>query len=109
MIFDKTGTLSEDRLSIQGIRVRTGITEHMALQQAASLAQYSLHPVSRALVAYAQQQGCTLNVVDNVQEQAGMGLTGVCQGHVLHLAHTGVVCQQNRSALATTLMQRKCI
>ena len=85
VIFDKTGTLSEDRLSIQGIRVRTGITEHMALQQAASLAQYSLHPVSRALVAYAQQQGCTLNAVDNVQEQAGMGLTGVCQGQVLHL------------------------
>jgi Cu2+-exporting ATPase len=85
VIFDKTGTLSEDRLSIQGIRVRAGLTEHMALQQAASLAQYSLHPVSRALVAYAQQQGCTLNAVDNVQEQAGMGLAGVCQGHVLHL------------------------
>jgi Cu2+-exporting ATPase len=85
VIFDKTGTLSEDRLRIQGIRVRTGITEHMALQQAASLAQYSLHPVSRALVAYAQQKGYTLNTADAVQEQAGMGLTGVCQGHVLHL------------------------
>ena len=85
VVFDKTGTLSEDRLHIQDIHVRAGTTVAQALQQAASLAQVSLHPVSRALVAEAQQQGLALSVCDAVREAPGQGLSGNCQGHVLHL------------------------
>ncbi len=53
VIFDKTGTLTRDGLVLVATQVRPGISSTQALAQAAALAQHSLHPVSRALVAAA--------------------------------------------------------
>jgi Cu2+-exporting ATPase len=56
VIFDKTGTLTRDGLVHSGTQVRAGVTAMQVLAQAAALAGYSLHPVSRALVAAAASQ-----------------------------------------------------
>ncbi len=85
VVFDKTGTLSHDRLRIQGVRVRAGTSIQAALQQAAALAQHSLHPVSRALVAHAQQEGVPVLCCEDAQEDVGQGLSGSCQGQALRL------------------------
>lgn len=85
VVFDKTGTLSHDRLRIQAVRVRAGATPDSALQAAAALAQHSLHPVSRALVAYAQAHQLSVEPAEGVQEHVGQGLSGVCQGQALRL------------------------
>lgn len=73
MIFDKTGTLTKDRIHISEISTTAGLSADQALQLAASIAQYSLHPVARALFnAWGDQQ---LIAVSDVKELSGAGLT----------------------------------
>ena len=74
IIFDKTGTLSDSAMNLKAIHTRDGISSDQALQWASSLAQHSLHPVSRALVS-ASTHLLALTVA-NVKERAGSGLEG---------------------------------
>jgi heavy metal translocating P-type ATPase len=55
--FDKTGTLTTGRPIIRGVRAAWGENEGELLAVASSLAQTSLHPLSRAIVDYGQQRG----------------------------------------------------
>ncbi len=73
VIFDKTGTLTQGGMALRGTQTRPGMTSHDALQLAAGLARYSLHPLSRALVE-AAGKGPTLPALMDVQEHAGQGL-----------------------------------
>lgn len=72
VIFDKTGTLTDAAMHLKSVQTRPGISGDQALQWAAGLAEHSLHPVSRALVAAA----CTKASVIDVKEFAGLGLQG---------------------------------
>ena len=72
VIFDKTGTLTDAAMHLQSVRPRPGISGEQVLQWAAGLAEHSLHPVSRALVAAA----LTKASVVGVKEFAGLGLHG---------------------------------
>ena len=72
VIFDKTGTLTDAAMRLSSVQTRPGISGDQALQWAAGLAEHSLHPVSRALVAAALTRA---NVV-GVKEFAGLGLQG---------------------------------
>lgn len=55
VVFDKTGTLTHDRLVLTDVHTRPGVGRDDALALAAALAAGSLHPLSRALVASAEQ------------------------------------------------------
>ena len=80
VMFDKTGTLTLDAMVLASIQVRDGVPTEQALDMAAALAQYSLHPVSKALVAAAKAERTNPWRADQVQEVAGRGLSGkVCQ------------------------------
>src|SRR5665647_1526804 len=48
VMFDKTGTLTRDAMVLAATQVREGVSPDQALAMAAALAQFSLHPVSRA-------------------------------------------------------------
>lgn len=78
VVFDKTGTLTRDALQLRRVQVQadSGLSEDEALALAAALAQHSLHPVSRALVSFAQHQNLAAStaVLTDVQEIAGAGL-----------------------------------
>ena len=77
VVFDKTGTLTSDAMVLCATRTRDGVSEAQALAMAGALAQHSLHPVSRALVAAGlahAQIGAW--VADSVDEVAGQGLSG---------------------------------
>ncbi len=76
ILFDKTGTLTI------GTPVLDGNYDVEILQLAASLAQHSSHPLSKAVVnAY---DGEVL-AVKNVQEHAGKGIEGIYQGNKIQL------------------------
>ena len=51
VVFDKTGTLTHDQLRLRDVALRPGADRTAALALAAALADGSLHPVSRAVVA----------------------------------------------------------
>ena len=75
VMFDKTGTLTRDAMVVNQVHVRRGMTQQQALAQAAALAQHSLHPLSRALVAAASLADATEHWrVAQVTEQAGQGV-----------------------------------
>ena len=82
LIFDKTGTLTESAIRLRTVHVRSGdgptVTHAQVLQIAASLAQQSLHPVSRALVAAASDSD--LVAVAHVKTLPGLGLEGELAG-----------------------------
>ena len=76
VVFDKTGTLTEDRMKIGAIASDVSLSEMQALHIAASLAQYSLHPASRALVEASKRFPIVKAnpEIENVQEISGSGL-----------------------------------
>jgi Cu2+-exporting ATPase len=75
-VFDKTGTLTEDRLTIGRCEFLSAeVSTEQALGCAATLAQASLHPVSRALVeAFGSIEPRT--ELWEVEELPGSGLQG---------------------------------
>ena len=77
VLFDKTGTLTRDAMVLAVTEVRDGISATQALAMAAALAQYSLHPVSRALlVAASASPDSTGWTADSATEQVGRGVSG---------------------------------
>jgi Cu2+-exporting ATPase len=82
VMFDKTGTLTRDAMVLTSIKVREGVQTTQVLEMAAALAQYSLHPVSKSVVAAAANvERANHWHADHVNEVAGSGVSGcVWQG-----------------------------
>ena len=81
VMFDKTGTLTRDAMVLASIQVRDGAQTDQVLDMAAALAHYSLHPVSKALVAATKSEHANPWCADQVHEVAGRGVSGkVWQG-----------------------------
>ncbi len=73
VIFDKTGTLTSDAMHIVSTAVREGVSAERVLQTASAVAQHSMHPVSRALVA--ASKATMVDTVSDVKEVLGQGLS----------------------------------
>lgn len=80
LIFDKTGTLTYGRPHVTSILCADGFDQSKVLQLAASLEQYSKHPLASAIVAEAKNRGLTLLEVDYISERPGEGLLGSIHG-----------------------------
>ena len=74
--FDKTGTLTLGRPKLTALRLAPGMLEEEALQVAASLQSGSEHPLARAVVMRAQEQGLPVQAPDNVRAVPGRGTEG---------------------------------
>jgi heavy metal translocating P-type ATPase len=85
MIFDKTGTLTygEPRLIEQ--HVEPAFDRRDVLRLAASLEQYSKHPLSTPIVEAARTERIEPRPVDRVEERPGEGLRGTVDGHSLRV------------------------
>jgi Cd2+/Zn2+-exporting ATPase len=72
--FDKTGTLTKGALIVAGISAFEAQTEERVLQIAASVAQFSTHPLARAIVAEAEKRKLPLLKTDDFLNVAGFGM-----------------------------------
>lgn len=79
VVFDKTGTLSDGRLALQGVSVYGELTGTEATAIAAALERDSRHPVAAAFAGRA-----TTSAV-RVEEHPGLGIEGVCEGRLWRL------------------------
>ncbi len=96
VMFDKTGTLTRDAMVLATTKTRVGVSEAQALALAAALAQYSLHPVSKALTSALESAlGASKWHADDVVEIAGAGVSGV------------VSCHENRNGVSNVPMQMR--
>ncbi len=79
--FDKTGTLTVGRPKLTALRVAPGMAEDEVLRVAASLQSGSEHPLARAVVSRALEQGLKFDAPDNVRAVPGRGSEGEVGGH----------------------------
>jgi heavy metal translocating P-type ATPase len=85
LIFDKTGTLTYGKPALTEVIAAPGFTSDGVLQDAASLEQYSKHPLAGAIVVAAQGAKLGLKAVSHVSERPGEGLEGVVAGRVVRI------------------------
>lgn len=96
LLIDKTGTLTEGRLSVVTIAPAEGVTETHLLQVAASLEQRSEHPLAEAIASAAQRRGVTLRSVAGFDAVIGKGIQARLDdvllrvGSVAWLGHLGI-------------------
>jgi heavy metal translocating P-type ATPase len=83
--FDKTGTLTYGRPSLTDIFCRPGLNEMEILGYAASLEQYSRHPLAQAVLNAAKKREISLSVPNGVSERPGEGLSGEVAGRQIHI------------------------
>jgi Cd2+/Zn2+-exporting ATPase len=71
--FDKTGTLTRGSLRVVGVDVLDGNDAARLVQIAASLESRSEHPIGRAIVAHAEQEGIAIERVSAFESLPGLG------------------------------------
>jgi Cd2+/Zn2+-exporting ATPase len=75
--FDKTGTITYGNFTVTAIETTSGYHETELISLAASVEKASLHPLAKAIVAKANEFGCTLSEAHDVTAIAGSGIGGV--------------------------------
>jgi len=80
LIFDKTGTLTYGRPALTEVVCANGFSRADVLGKAASLEQYSKHPLASAILAAAREEGLPLDPVRSIAEKPGAGLRGIVTG-----------------------------
>jgi heavy metal translocating P-type ATPase len=85
LIFDKTGTLTYGRPTVTEVLCADGHDRTEVLQLAASLEQYSKHPLANAIVAEAKRQGIAVLPVERISERPGEGLRGRISGRAVQI------------------------
>jgi Cd2+/Zn2+-exporting ATPase len=78
--FDKTGTLTKGALFVARVAAFEKQTEEKVLQIAASVAQFSTHPLARAVLAEAQKRKLPLLKADDFLNVAGFGMEASIEG-----------------------------
>ena len=84
-IFDKTGTLTYGRPALSSIRCVSPFKEDEVLAYAASLENYSRHPLARGVLAAAHSRNVAILPPANVSEIPGDGIRGNVGGHQIHI------------------------
>jgi len=80
IILDKTGTLTYGEPLLTEMLWHPDIDKRRAIAVAASLEQYSRHPLAGAILAAARKQSIDFRPVSEIAEQPGKGLTGLVDG-----------------------------
>jgi len=83
VVLDKTGTVTEGRMSVASVWSREGtgdIADREVLRCAAALERSSAHPLARAIVSHAQRECIPCTEASDVVEHAGQGITGTVGG-----------------------------
>lgn len=86
VIFDKTGTLTKGEPEIKEIIINSkyNIPTEKIIKIAASLSQYSTHPLSEAVSNYANNKKIAIKKLRNFKEIEGKGIMALCE-HNLYI------------------------
>jgi heavy metal translocating P-type ATPase len=91
LIFDKTGTLTYGKPQMTEVLCGPGFTRESVLLAAASLEQFSKHPLAGAVVQAARDAKLALLDVSQMQEKPGEGLLGIVAGRGVRVTGRGKV------------------
>jgi len=85
VVTDKTGTLTAGRPEVVSRTGADGTNERDLLQLAASLESHSEHPLARAIVNAATNEGIELLEVTDFQSTTSSGVSGKIDGNSVHV------------------------
>lgn len=74
VVFDKTGTLTTGNLTVTRLAPGLNVEPAHMLELAASVEQFSNHPIAKAVVEIAKQASISFKNAENIQEVPGKGL-----------------------------------
>jgi Cu2+-exporting ATPase len=83
VVFDKTGTLTLGEHRVVAMRTSSSLAESDALRMAAAVEQDAEHPVARAIVASAREQGFALSRATEFEAIPGQGVVATLEGRRL--------------------------
>ncbi|MGQ0697640.1 MAG: heavy metal translocating P-type ATPase [Panacagrimonas sp.] len=94
-IFDKTGTLTYGAPTLTEILLAPGFERTEVLGLVAGLERYSKHPLARAILAAAKEDGLSLAEATAVSEPPGQGLRGLVSGREVQVTSRGKLMAQS--------------
>jgi Cu+-exporting ATPase len=80
LVVDKTGTITVGKPEVSEVFCAAGWDESTVIKFAASLERGSEHPLSEAIVGYAEKQGIELSSAQDFESITGKGVTGTVDG-----------------------------
>ncbi|HEY5160974.1 MAG TPA: heavy metal translocating P-type ATPase [Gaiellaceae bacterium] len=83
VVLDKTGTVTEGRMSVSGIVTGTGVSEPTLIRLVGAAETSSEHPIARALVDYARARDVSLPQIERFGSSAGLGVEAQVEGHAV--------------------------
>jgi Cu+-exporting ATPase len=95
LVVDKTGTLTVGKPEVATVLCADGWDEASVLRLAASLERGSEHPLSAAIVAYAENQGIELTNVQYFESITGKGVMGTVDGQVTAIGNAALLSDRN--------------
>jgi len=107
IVLDKTGTVTEGKLSVTDFTVYNGFDEQFVIERAASLESRSEHPVGKAIVEYASHRGSQLDCVQEFESIPGLGLLGVVHGDSVVIGNDGMMERRSVSRLVAEQVSSK--
>lgn len=93
--FDKTGTLTEGRPTVTDVIALESESQSTVLRLAAALEHGSTHPIARAILAHAVQQGIEPPAATEFSELTGRGVQARVEGRRLALGNERL-CRERR-------------
>jgi Cu+-exporting ATPase len=91
IVFDKTGTLTVGEPRVTDIVAAPGMTKSHVLRIAASVEDLSEHPLARAIVDKARDEGIRPEPVEGFEALSGLGATAVLNGAPLLLGNQKLI------------------
>lgn len=85
VVFDKTGTLTIEQPQVHQIHICGDLSAAEVLTLAASAEVKQSHPVAKALLTAAQEEGYTLPVIDDARYEMGYGIQVTVGGQIVRV------------------------
>ena len=83
IVLDKTGTITEGKMTLAGIETLNGAARLDVLRYAGAVEAASEHPIAQAVAAAARAELGSLPVVGEFKNEAGVGVSGVVDGRAV--------------------------
>lgn len=101
VILDKTGTLTYGHPKVTDVVCADGFKVRQVLGLAASLEQYSKHPLADSVQERAGTEGAPMHAVTEISERPGQGLKGTIEGHEVRITSRKQAAEIGASGLET--------
>lgn len=91
IVLDKTGTLTEGRMSVAALAPAEGALEEDLVRLSAAAEALSEHPIARAVAGYGRQRLGSLPEAEAFHSEAGRGAEAVVEGRHIFVGRADVV------------------